>query len=1476
MIIAVDDYEDGQAGFTEGIAAQVERITGWLADPELGDDRRFEVVRAEHSLRSVDDVRAFLHNQNLAEASYQEAVVVYITGHGLRRHAQRHYLMLPKTKEERLLATGFPTSELITAVLDSQSEHVMVLVDTCYSGTLRAELTSLFQDLSDERHSHKGTAVITAGDHYEKPLLGSFTRRIALAWERMRDEAAGYTSSHLSFTEWEQLLHQVGQDENGEDKALVSAEWIVPHSRGSAPSACLPNPRYRLVQSVTGTALRQLALGSGPLEEFWLERASGRTSADDPGWYFSGRAEPMARMVAFFREGTGVLVVTGAAGSGKSALLARLVTLADVGFAANPKYAAVLAGIPDGLRPEPGSVEVAVLARNKSSRVVVEELLSALGGAPDGRGLPLKVLLELLADRASGAAAPVNVVIDALDEAEDPLACVGDIILPLVRLSAQCAGRAVRLMVGVRSSPEAVYASGTVLRDGRADQLLRRLTDALQAEEVASEVLRTDGPDCTDDIAAYTIALLTAPQASPYHGAPEAAGAAARHIATAVAPSFLDARIAAEQLRTADACQDLDAGDWLRRLADGTTGLLREDIQAVASASGVSSELLVAALRATAFAPGAGLPWAEVWPAVAFALASAAYGPGCGDTDAAEHAIRTLRSGRLVGYLASAEEDARTVYRPVHQRLTDLLRTGYDQLLLPTTPDGKSLGSPQTQTAAQAAIARALGGLVERALPHLTHPYVRRHFLHHAEAGSILADSEVPVELLAQETSGTLRARLGLPLPAGAAERRVLTAAALIEPFADADTDYSSRLGSIAFHRAVQSPSAEADARDDVLGRLPLKLLWGRWAARVNVLAAAPGQTRAMCAVLTLDGRQLIAIAPSAGGVRIWDAGTGRLVADLKTGPVHRLCTIMATGGRTFLVAAELREVGIYDPVSGQPIARTPRLPGAYDVHVLADGRALWKLLIQTSQGAAVWRPRADKLFMAPGFPDEVTRDQVRVPSRRLTAVVRQGSGKALIAVCGEAGIRLWDPESGTMVSPPFGGGQVSGLAGVARKGKVDDLLIAESPNPLVPLRVWNPFTIQEVAASREGGSKAVADPGGTAFAYVARGRIVLQDLGTASVHSFDADIPSVDALAVVEGSEGPRVMSAGPQGIRVWDPGPEGPLYEDGLAESVYRGPSLDQNRRTAPTWSMCRSSLPAAGGAQGDDVIVLATRSGLDVHSAATGSLLKRIGTGLVGQVLRLAAAGTRVAVSDPKGDLSVWDLLSGQMVMTSRKELSQSSLSSCVAWTAGGLPMSVSTSAVGSTTDLTAVVLDYEAGQSSASTVPLATGISGSSVRLLGALPPSSGNVTVVAGVGSELVLIDVGSGRRIGSLPGWDHRGGSDAVLCTLPGNSGTLLVMSNGTEIGVWHVATQTQIAMWESPDTFALTGLPVPGGRTLLVSGSTSGVGIWDPHTGRLAHTVLTGAPVHGIATSEGDSGTVLHLYGPAGLATLLVDTALL
>lgn len=240
VVIAVSDYGDNNADFSKGVIAQVEFVTGWLTDPDLGADRQFAAA-SQQTLHSVQQVRDFLHDQKLAAARRGETIVVYITGHGqLGPFSRRHYLRFAQTDDERLPGTALTTSEVIASALGSQAEHVLVMVDSCHAGALDVEVRAVLRDLGPSRHKLPSLAVVTAGDFDDKPSVGAFTQLLERALERIGAEESGFADPYLSFGEWEQVLDSISAEER--DPGRVEAQWVWPPKRSRAPSPCLPNP----------------------------------------------------------------------------------------------------------------------------------------------------------------------------------------------------------------------------------------------------------------------------------------------------------------------------------------------------------------------------------------------------------------------------------------------------------------------------------------------------------------------------------------------------------------------------------------------------------------------------------------------------------------------------------------------------------------------------------------------------------------------------------------------------------------------------------------------------------------------------------------------------------------------------------------------------------------------------------------------------------------------------------------------------------------------------------------------------------------------------------------------------------------------------------------------------------------------------------------------------------------------------------
>ncbi len=426
LVIAVSDYDDGTSAkrraFREGIDAQVAVVEDWWNSSRLDDQRRFAPSHPPKPLQSVHDLRTFLIDKDLIGAADDEALVIYLTGHGLAPAGPQHFLRLPDTHTYRPLATAFPTAELIAAALDSPAEHVLVMVDSCFSGRLAEELDRTLKALHPDRHALSSLVVLAAGNEDSTPRLRAFASALAAVHAHCADEANGYARSHLSWEDFHTILDTVWDPAQMADIHVLWPPRSVSRRLAARElSPCLPNPGHTNT-TLLEDARSQLGWTRPDVDDYWITRASGQMSGD-AGWYFTGRTALVTRMNAFLAGSDSTLIVTGQAGSGKSALLARLVTLSDPRFCDNPVYRPYLEAIPEELRVPIGAIDAAVLARSTDPQELSAALYRALTGEPVSAGTDAS---ELLRGHARSTLArtgrPLTVVVDGIDEAKTPAA----------------------------------------------------------------------------------------------------------------------------------------------------------------------------------------------------------------------------------------------------------------------------------------------------------------------------------------------------------------------------------------------------------------------------------------------------------------------------------------------------------------------------------------------------------------------------------------------------------------------------------------------------------------------------------------------------------------------------------------------------------------------------------------------------------------------------------------------------------------------------------------------------------------------------------------------------------------------------------------------------------------------------------------------------------------------------------------------
>ncbi|MET8850031.1 ATP-binding protein [Amycolatopsis sp. NPDC004625] len=363
----------------------------------------------------------------------------------------------------------------------------------------------------------------------------------------------------------------------------------------------------------------------------FVERATGLGGMRETGATiacFSGRDEELRRISLWLtdhRDGQALYVVTGSPGAGKSALLGVLTC------AASSQLRAVTQHIWSRVAQAPVTIDglAAVHARQRGLDGVAGSIARQLG-VPES--LPVGELVDVLRDRSA------VLVIDALDEADDPVRIMNELLLPLVQ-----PGNPVRLLVGVR--------------DYEDFRPLFEQATMIDLDRVERHVLE-------NDLFNYVINLL---RATPHY---RASGGVSGEFASAVSATlaqpgqtgpFLVAGLYTRQFVTGEAVHDAaEAARLGHQVPRDPAGVLDLDL-----ALHQDEPWLRPVLTALAHARGAGMP-ISLLRRVAPAFAESPVQPSVAQVRVA------LRLASF--YLRqSLDTDHSNLYRLFHQGLADAL-----------------------------------------------------------------------------------------------------------------------------------------------------------------------------------------------------------------------------------------------------------------------------------------------------------------------------------------------------------------------------------------------------------------------------------------------------------------------------------------------------------------------------------------------------------------------------------------------------------------------------------------------------------------------------------------------------------------------------------------------------------------------------------------------------------------------------------
>ncbi len=791
----------------------------------------------------------------------------------------------------------------------------LVVVEACGA---RRFVEILLSRLYDEGGMDR-LAVIGVGG-YGSGYLGTFRQVLS-------DALAGYSDNDDAI----HLRDLVGrvQDRLG-DQGMVADLGLyqappLPRRRRSTGRVTAPLDVY--------AELRDFVATLTPDERgHFLPKAQGAEQGE-LAWYFMGRRQEGARIAEWLHTATqGMLVVTGEAGSGKSALLGNVVVQA------NPELSALLAraGMTDGTEGAvlpPPHVFDAVLHLTGATTGDVVRQLAGDESIEDA---------EELAARLSDREAPFTVLVDALDEAQDPLTVARELLAPIAGIDG------VRVLVGTRSSTK----EGPDSPAGEDRDIL----DALGEPSLCVKVGR-DSAAADEYVRRRLLAGIPTIAPAELDAVREEIASRERH--------FLYARLAVHELMARPELLEPTHRDQRAEL-------LAHDYRALFAAAvrrlGDRDPAFAPLLEALALGQGRGLPRTDgVWQIAARAL------DGTAAID--EESVDALLAD-AAPYVMLDAEHGQSVYRLAHRTFQE----HYFAARAPELPFRHRL------------IARGLSESADEVLPSTPNPYVVHHLPGHVAAADDWAFLVSRPRLLDHLAPGAVAAQAARPRPGS-------------PPLPGAISAIRAAHHRLEAVRPSERGSLRAIAEAQFTGRLPDPETWhspdARWvplwadferlrSPTTSVFTLDCGKLTALTALRWGDGRTVVALAEDKPcRVHFWDPVAQSRIGEPLNVPkltTVRLAAVPAEDERDHLAVGGRNGLEIWDP---RTRTRVDGLPTGPDF-VLQDLSAV--------------RTRDGRLLLAHALLVEGRIHFWEPGSRRVTSVDMRNNVGSFVALPGEDG----------------------------------------------------------------------------------------------------------------------------------------------------------------------------------------------------------------------------------------------------------------------------------------------------------------------------------------------------------------------------------------------------------------------------------------------------------------------------------------